>query len=765
MIRQVFIAILFIFFSSSNSSIALEKITLQLKWKHQFQFAGYYAAIEKGFYFDEGLTVGLIEGKPGGNEVEDVVSGIVNYGIGMSDILINRVNGLPIVVIANIFQHSPAIILTKEDSGILNIHDLYDRNLMLVKGYKSAEIRAMFLQEGLDETKINILQPTWNLDDLINDNVDAVAAYISSEPFKLKQKNIGYKIIRPMRYGIDFYGDNIFTSEAEIKEHPERVSAFRRASLKGWDYALQHPDEIIDIILKKYGPGNKELNKKALANEAAEYQKLILPNFVKLGHTNPGRWIHIADTYKKLGIIQTGYTLKGFIYNPTKKIFDWNHPFIKIGSLLIALGLLIALILFIFNHRLRKEINERSNAEQSLRESQDRYYRVVNTIQDAIVIVNQNGIIQFVNSAFCDLYQYSKKEIIGMQASRLMHPEFHKELERFVKEIEQTGNFSGSTVDVRKDGTTFHTNVRGLRIIFEGEHCFFALVRDITKSLNDEKALIAEKEKLEKALDETRKANSAKSHFLAGMSHELRTPLNAIIGFSGILENQHFGKLNKKQTNYVNDILESGQHLLSLINEILDLSKVEAGEMLFEPEFLNINDLVENSLLMIREKALKHGIELQFKGDEKLTVAKIYADEKKMKQTLYNLNSNAVKFTPSGGKISLSTHYISNYGELKESFKILVVNEQDSFPAVVICVKDTGSGIPFEMTQNIFKKFFQASQGYSDKTPGTGLGLPLTKKFVQMHKGKIWVESEGKDKGSRFFVFLPAKMQENITKG
>ncbi|MBT6341497.1 MAG: hypothetical protein HOJ48_19615, partial [Desulfobacula sp.] len=106
-----------------------------------------------------------------------------------------------------------------------------------------------------------------------------------------------------------------------------------------------------------------------------------------------------------------------------------------------------------------------------------------------------------------------------------------------------------------------------------------------------------------------------------------------------------------------------------------------------------------------------------------------------------------------------STHYISNYGELKESFKILVVNEQDSFPAVVICVKDTGSGIPFEMTQNIFKKFFQASQGYSDKTPGTGLGLPLTKKFVQMHKGKIWVESEGKDKGSRFFVFLPNNNQ------
>ncbi|MBT3177285.1 MAG: HAMP domain-containing histidine kinase [Desulfobacula sp.] len=270
---------------------------------------------------------------------------------------------------------------------------------------------------------------------------------------------------------------------------------------------------------------------------------------------------------------------------------------------------------------------------------------------------------------------------------------------------------------------------------------------------------------LKNALKDATKANNAKSNFLAGMSHELLTPLNAIIGFPGILENQHFGKLNKKQINYVNDILESGKHLLSLINDILDLSKVEAGKMVLKPEFLNINDLVENSLLMIREKALKHGIELQFTGDEKLTAAKIYADEQKLKQVLYNLNSNAVKFTRDGGKISLSTHYILNYGELKESFKILVNNEQDAFPAVVICVKGTGSGVPFELTQNIFEKFFQASQGYSDKTPGTGLGIPLTKKFVQMHKGKIWVESEGKDKNSRFFVFLPVKIQEKSTRG
>ena len=429
---------------------------------------------------------------------------------------------------------------------------------------------------------------------------------------------------------------------------------------------------------------------------------------------------------------------------------------------------------------LGKGFNHMANQiEKNLKRSEARTQQILDTTTQGFWIINNERRITQMNTAMCKMLDIPLEEAIGAPIEMFI---MNDNITRFEKQqIKREKGWASKyhLVLKKRDGTPIEAQISASPVFDKNKEkvgCFF-LINDITELKNKEKKLetlnyeiselnikleqkIAMRTKeFKRAKIEAEAANIAKSHFLAGMSHELRTPLNAIIGFSGILENQHFGKLNKKQTNYVNDILESGQHLLSLINEILDLSKVEAGEMLFEPEFLNINDLVENSLLMIREKALKHGIELQFKGDEKLTVAKIYADEKKMKQTLYNLNSNAVKFTPSGGKISLSTHYISNYGELKESFKILVVNEQDSFPAVVICVKDTGSGIPFEMTQNIFKKFFQASQGYSDKTPGTGLGLPLTKKFVQMHKGKIWVESEGKDKGSRFFVFLPNNNQ------
>jgi signal transduction histidine kinase len=293
-------------------------------------------------------------------------------------------------------------------------------------------------------------------------------------------------------------------------------------------------------------------------------------------------------------------------------------------------------------------------------------------------------------------------------------------------------------------------------IVILGAFIFIKISNSIfNKIIQYNRELKQKQEDLNKAIETATKANQSKSNFLASMSHELRTPLNAIIGFSQVLENQYFGKLNRKQVNYVKKTIESGDHLLSLIDEILNLSNMETGEIPFKPEFLNINDLVEKSLMMIREKAFKQGIEITFKGGKKLNATKIYADEKKIQQVLNNLNSNAVKFTRDGGKISLSTQYISNYGELNPLFKRPVTKEQNAFPAVVICVEDTGPGIPPELTEKIFENFFQANQEYSGKTPGSGLGLSLSKKIVEMHNGKIWVESQGEGKGSTFIFTIP----------
>jgi GAF domain-containing protein len=227
-------------------------------------------------------------------------------------------------------------------------------------------------------------------------------------------------------------------------------------------------------------------------------------------------------------------------------------------------------------------------------------------------------------------------------------------------------------------------------------------------------------------------ANRHKSEFLANMSHELRTPLNAIIGFSEVLQEKLFGELNEKQAEYTDDILTSGRHLLSLINEILDLSKVEAGRMELELATFDLPLAIDNARTFVRERATRHGITLDVKVDERL--GDFVGDERKIKQILLNLLSNAVKFTPEGGRIGINARQVDG--------------------SVEISVSDTGIGIAPEDEPKIFEEFRQVGSDYAHKVEGTGLGLTLAKKFVELHGGRIWVESEV-GKGSTFTFMLP----------
>jgi signal transduction histidine kinase len=227
-------------------------------------------------------------------------------------------------------------------------------------------------------------------------------------------------------------------------------------------------------------------------------------------------------------------------------------------------------------------------------------------------------------------------------------------------------------------------------------------------------------------------ANRHKSEFLANMSHELRTPLNAIIGFSEVLQERLFGELNEKQAEYTDDILTSGRHLLSLINEILDLSKVEAGRMELELATFDLPLAIDNARTFVRERATRHGINLDVTVDERL--GDFVGDERKIKQILLNLLSNAVKFTPEGGRIGIHARQIAG--------------------AVEISVSDTGIGIAAQDQPKIFEEFRQVGSDSTQKREGTGLGLTLAKKFVELHGGRIWVESEV-GKGSTFIFTLP----------
>ncbi len=392
---------------------------------------------------------------------------------------------------------------------------------------------------------------------------------------------------------------------------------------------------------------------------------------------------------------------------------------------------------------------------QQALESERRYRGLFDNISEGICRVSSTGRLLVANPAMAEMLGYSSPEELVSAAKNFddfyVDPNARREFWRLLEQKCRVRKFEALVR--KKDGSPLWISEDAKAVRDEKGRVLFydAIWSDISKDKQIEEERqrhlteLEEKvrqrtEELKLALDAAEEASRAKSDFLTSMSHELRTPLTAIIGFSEILLGEFAGKLNEKQRQYVNYILESGSHLLSLINDILDLSKVEAGKMELKTSKVKVGEILEGSLSMIRDSCRREGISLELRALPEAADLEITADPRRLKQIMHNLLSNAVKFTPKGGSITVEAE-----------------REGDE---LVISVTDTGVGIPPEEQERIFEKFHQVSDA-----PGTGLGLALTRKLVEMHGGRIWVESEGKGKGSRFSFTLPLKRTKDDRRG
>jgi diguanylate cyclase (GGDEF)-like protein len=343
----------------------LQTIDFQLRWKHQFQFAGYYAAIAQGYYRDEGFEVRLHEGAPGKTPVEEVLAGRAQYGESNSELLFERLNGKPLVALAAIFQHSPSVLLARTDAGIRTVHDLVGKRVMLMNAQTDADFLTMFSREGIDPATLDLQPSSYDVDDLVSGKVQAFNSYLTNEPFYLKQKGVPYSVLSPSTYGIDFYSDILFTTEAETEENPMRVAAFRRATLKGWRYAMEHPDEIIELLISKY---HVQKTREHLQFEAQAMRGLILPDLVEIGHMNAGRWLRMAEAFKEQGMVPSMGRLDGFVYDPNPpQLVERLRTIIMLISLGCAAILVVVLVLLNSQRRLQREIQRRIVAEEEVR--------------------------------------------------------------------------------------------------------------------------------------------------------------------------------------------------------------------------------------------------------------------------------------------------------------------------------------------------------------------------------------------------------------
>src|SRR5664280_2865013 len=365
---------------------------------------------------------------------------------------------------------------------------------------------------------------------------------------------------------------------------------------------------------------------------------------------------------------------------------------------------------------------------------------IINTVREPLIVLDQDLRVVTASRSFYEFFKVKPEETEGQLIYNLGNdqwdiPKLRELLETILPQKTTFDNY-----EVEHDFATIGRrimllNARQIKREQGKERTILLAIEDITARREIENGLEKAHEELKDLAVELKRAARVKSEFLANMSHELRTPLNSINGFSEVLYDETFGPLNEKQKKYVNNVLTSGKHLLLLINQILDMAKVEAGKMNLALSSLPMKSLLNEISLLVADMVSKKKIEMSLEIAEDLP--NIEADELKVKEIMYNLLSNAVKFTPEGGKIGMRASTRKTDSEIE------------------IMVWDTGVGIAPENMKKIFEGFFRVDTPYSRVTEGTGLGLPLSKKLVELHGGKLTVESKGLNCGTLIRFTLP----------
>ncbi|RUO63293.1 diguanylate cyclase (GGDEF) domain-containing protein [Pseudidiomarina planktonica] len=376
---------------------AATPVTVQLRWLHQFQFAGYYQAVEQGYFAEAGLDVTLLEGGPDALEPTDkLLRGDIDFAITASGVVMRRLEGKPVVAVAALMQTSPLVWITLKESNITTPQDLVGKRLMMMPPPESAELVTILRKEGLPVDTVQLVPNTYRLDDLIDGKVDAYDGYISNEPYVLNQRGVDYNLINPRDYGVNFYSDVLVTTEDLANSDPELVSAMKEAVERGWDYAFKNVDSTIDLIQANYAP---QKSRGHLRYEAEKIRQLVMPELVQLGHMNPGRWQMIAESYQDLNMTRGNASLDGFIFTPPERA-DYSYIIYSlIGALILLAIVMFIMCRFIYLSRLlTEEIAQRREAEKELQEA-NKALQTLSITDPLTNLYNRRGFTELVNKA------------------------------------------------------------------------------------------------------------------------------------------------------------------------------------------------------------------------------------------------------------------------------------------------------------------------------------------------------------------------------
>jgi diguanylate cyclase (GGDEF)-like protein/PAS domain S-box-containing protein len=571
--------------TTATEARPLEKVRLQLKWRHQFQFAGYYAAVEQGYFREAGLEVELLPAAPGVKPSDRLVAGQVNYAVMSPAALIERRQGRPLVVLAAIFQHSATSFMAIQGTGPRHPRDLRGKTVMF-SAENDAENQAMLMTNGVALDTLKIIQHSWGLDDLISGKIAAQTVYLTNEPFLLRQRGVEPELIRPIDYGIDFYGDCLVTTEAEIRRHPERTEAFLSAVQRGWHYAMEHPEEIARLILHRY---SQDKSLEHLLFEATAMRELIQPNLVEIGYMSTPRWQFIADTYVRLGLLSPGDHLRGFLYEDIRKEMEQaKHRRHNLGLILLAvvvvIGCGVSILLLLFNSRLNREVARRTEA---LTASENNFRSFFELASVGVAQVDaQTGRFLRINHKYCEILGYTETEMQALTYRDITHPE---DLEIDLQQrrdlvAEKIKEFTVEKRYVRKDGQVVWVILSVSPLWQSGEEprTSLAVVRDISKRKKAEEELIFAAKVFEHSIEGITVTDSE------GTILQVNAAFSAITGYNAdeaIGQNPRILKSNRHPESFYQQMWQQLSEEGQWCGEIWNRRK--SGEVY--PEWLTIN--------------------------------------------------------------------------------------------------------------------------------------------------------------------------------
>ena len=711
--------------SNANGKDGLHPVTLQLKWFHQFQFAGHYAALHQGFYHEEGLDVTI---KPGGPNVivdDEVLSGRADFGVLASELIAKRASGKPLVLLAVIMQHSTRAIIVRANSDINGPADLIGKRLM-INPNENAEFKAMFATEGILYEKLSIITKDRTANSkFIEGTIDGLNGSVGNQPFIFSKSNIAVKTIRPISYGIDFYGDSLFTSESYLKDHPEQVEKFRRATLKGWQYAMHNVEEIVDLIITEYSSSK---SREHLLFEAKTLRELILPDLVDIGHVSLRRIERIAHLYAELELVPHNYSLKGFIHNPTEDSI-YIRRVIFILSIVIMVASVAGVILLFFNSRLKKRVAERTGELQS---SNSLLKSIIEGTTDAIFLKNLKGQYVLANSSTLKAIGKAEHEVIGKNDGELFPEKSAIVINAADSSVMQSGKsqFAEEQLETASGVSYWLTNKSPYK---DAEGNIIGLI-GISRDISDLKQIENEKKELHERLTHAQKMESIGT-LAGGIAHEFNNMLAIIMGNNElIIDELPQGSLARESTE---EIRVAGLRARDVVKQLLTFSRQDNAVK----KVMDFKIVVQESIKLVCSST---PINIKIKQNLSADTYPVMGNDTQINQILINLCNNAVDALPeNGGVITIEL--------LNETIDIKHQTKLNPGQYAKLIVSDNGIGMDDDILDRVFEPYFTTK----DIGEGTGIGLAVVHGIVERHGGAIIVDSKP-GRGSTFTIFLPA---------